>query len=565
MRWVLVFLLLLPTVSALEGNIPLLAVSETADGLHGSFASLSLEVREGKGRVFLETNPVTKVDTQISMRFAQQIACSEAGIDCSEFDFIYTVRAESGIVGGPSAGAPATALTYGLLMDEDLRDDVAITGTINSGGLIGTVGGLREKISAAASQNMSAVLIPEGSRYAEINNLTLDLVAYGAELDVIVVEVSSFDDVLYALTGKKKVQGDLEINVDPEYSSMMGDVATELCSRSSQLRDVFYESRPVNLNESHLRLENATSDLHRKGIDAMSVKDYYSAASFCFRTGVNYASLHFGTQNLTQKEVDTRVKLLRDGVKRFRSAIKSQDIDTITELQSSIVVLDRLAESEEYINLIRQRRGEDVSFLLSFATERLHSASSWSTFFSLPGTEWEVDESKLALSCTRKIQEAQERYQYVQFYLPNSIGAVRNNIEDAMQYQKAGDYALCLFTAAQAKAESNVIVGVIGASSEHLDSILDRKLEAVHKVIAKSQQKGFFPIIGYSYYQYADSLKDHDRSSALLFSEYALELSSLDLYFPQTTVKGYEIEPEMWFIFLLGVIVGSAVFALLKR
>ena len=49
----------MPSVFALEGNVKLLAVSEYDDEVQGNVADLSLEIREGRGRVFLETYPLT--------------------------------------------------------------------------------------------------------------------------------------------------------------------------------------------------------------------------------------------------------------------------------------------------------------------------------------------------------------------------------------------------------------------------------------------------------------------------------------------------------------------------
>ena len=104
----------LPIAWATEGHIALLAVAESSKGLSGAIADLSLEIRPGNGRVFLETFPTTKEDTQISMRFAKQVACSYLKVDCSDKDFIFTIRAGPGIVGGPSAGAAAALLTISV-------------------------------------------------------------------------------------------------------------------------------------------------------------------------------------------------------------------------------------------------------------------------------------------------------------------------------------------------------------------------------------------------------------------------------------------------------------------
>ncbi len=70
-------------------------------------------------------------------------------------------------------------------------------------------------------------------------------------------------------------------------------------------------------------------------------------------------------------------------------------------------------------------------------------------------------------------------------------------------------------------------------------------------------KKGLFPIIGYSYYEYAKSLKDDDKYSALLYAEYALELSNLDIYFDNNkkTFIPY-IDKRFFSALVLGIFIG---------
>ena len=109
---VLVFLL--PAVSAEKGHMRLLAVTDTGEGDIGGIADLFLEIKPGSGRVFLETFPLTKIDTQISTRFAKEIACSFGDFDCNNFDFFYTITAGSSIIGGTSAGSAIAVLTFSM-------------------------------------------------------------------------------------------------------------------------------------------------------------------------------------------------------------------------------------------------------------------------------------------------------------------------------------------------------------------------------------------------------------------------------------------------------------------
>src|SRR3989338_167888 len=160
-----ILLLIAPSIYAKQGHLKLLAVKETETGYEGAIADLYLEIKDGSGRVFFDTFPLAKVDTQISARFAKDIACSYIDRDCSIYDFIYTIRADSPIIAGPSAGSAITLLTLSLLDGFKLDESISITGTINSGGIIGPVGGIKEKIDAAKEAGLRKVLIPEGERF----------------------------------------------------------------------------------------------------------------------------------------------------------------------------------------------------------------------------------------------------------------------------------------------------------------------------------------------------------------------------------------------------------------
>ena len=103
------------------------------------------------------------------------------------------------------------------------------------------------------------------------------------------------------------------------------------------------------------------------------------------------------------------------------------------------------------------------------------------------------------------------------------------------------------------------MLGLIGVEEERLDEIIELKLRSAKIELAKAQQKGIFPIISYSYYEYANSLKDKDKASALLFTEYALEFANLDIYFPVKRsffdfIK--RVNRKVLFVFFLGLFAG---------
>ena len=164
--FILTLLFLIPSITATTGHMKLLAVIDPITE-QGAIADLYLTIKEGEGRVFLDTSPLTKIDTQMSTRIAKEIACNFLEFDCEQKDFFYTIMSNSPIIGGPSAGAAISVLTISLLEDLTIKEDIAITGTINSGGIIGPVGGLKVKIEVYKMDTEDPFYIKQDSFWHE--------------------------------------------------------------------------------------------------------------------------------------------------------------------------------------------------------------------------------------------------------------------------------------------------------------------------------------------------------------------------------------------------------------
>ena len=80
-------LLLIPSLTLAQKQIKLLSVEETPDGNQGGVANLYLRTVAGAGNIYSDTFPLTKLDTQISARFARDIACDFIEKECNDLDF----------------------------------------------------------------------------------------------------------------------------------------------------------------------------------------------------------------------------------------------------------------------------------------------------------------------------------------------------------------------------------------------------------------------------------------------------------------------------------------------
>ena len=524
------------SVFAKTDSMTLLAISHSGNKTIGSTATLELEIVKGDGRVFIETVPISRIDTQISTRFAKEIACKISSKNCDNYNFFYTIKSGASILGGPSAGSAITVLTVALLDDLTLDDSVAMSGTINSGNLVGPIGGLKEKIEAAKSFGLKKVLIPSGQRQqspdeffpennpVNISNnstLTIDLVEYGSSLGVEVVEVVSIEDAIFEFTGKNYSPDYSVLEIDKSYQNIMAGLSDDLCSDANRLIS------EINVSSLNSTLANYNISLNKsfEAILLAQQNNFYASASFCFNAGVQAKiSLY---ENLTSKDVSLRKQNLISDIENFKLFLDNVSIETITDLQTYMIVTDRLAEVESLIVEINS------SSQLAYAEQRFKSAESWSSFFGSGKVSFELNSEVLKATCIKKIGEAQDRINYIDVIFPSVSTISSTSLDVARSYLSDEEYVMCIFKASKSKAEANVIVGSIGVSIDNYDSFVNNKISSAKQTIIRQQQKNIFPIVAYSYYEYAKTLNSSDIYSAALYSEYALELGNIDMYFKQ--------------------------------
>ena len=552
-----------------KNSIKLLAVSELNNGsMSGSMADLYLDIKPGNGAVYLDTFPLTRIDTQISTRFAKELACRETNIDCNKYDYFYTINSGSAIVGGPSAGSAIAVLTLASLNGWHINNSIAITGTINSGGLIGPVGGLKEKIDAAADAGVKTMLIPEGERFFEENNLTTDLDQYAENKSVKLIEVSDLNDAIYYFTGNRIPKPEGNLTKTDEYISTMNKVADELCQRNHFLLGYLNYKNITAFNVTNntlTQLENITN----QGESYIANGSAYTGASMCFGVNTQYGYLIVRQDNLTVNETLQKIEIQKLKVQDENKNLSEQRYLSVSDLETYMIVKERLIEASDLLSSaeksLENNDTQAATYNLAYAIERINSAASWSNFFNMTSREYTIDKEMVKNSCMAKISEAEERYQYVKLFVPDALGDTQNEITKAYKDLADKNYELCLFKASKAKAEADMVLSVFGVEDSKVGNVLDRKLEAVKNNIILQESKGFFPILGYSYYEYANSLKDKDKYSALLYAEYSLELSNIDMYFKHEQKTSYfdftlpKFDAISISLFVFGLLLGALV------
>jgi len=555
-----------------ERTMTLLAASGDSPSTYkGEVAEMSLKIKRGDGKVAINTEPLTQLDTQISMRFAQQFACDYLKIDCSDKDFFYKIKANSNIIGGPSAGAAATVLTISALSNQDLKNDIAMTGTINSGGAIGPVGALKEKIEAAASKRFEKVLIPQGTSNFKRNGTDINLGEYGKEKNIRVIEVSDIDEALTQF-GFNIPQREIADYNNSEFQKLMKQISDNLCSRAKSFSD-------------RISFTNRSNDSQK----LLDQEKYYAASSFCFIDNINAQEAFLVKRNHTVYELKSLIDELRFKIKGEEIELKNRKINTISDLQTNMIISERLSDAKDGLKEVEESLNTsnkveidvdliDMDFLnqtsnktslpdlraLAFVNERLETIKSWKFFYNLTGKKIVLDDN-LKDTCDKKISEADERHQYSNLFLTGD----RNNeaLGNAKKNRDDKDYASCIFQASKSKAEANTIISSIGVTQENLNLVIKTKLKLAAKSLKERNSEHISPILGNSYLEYGEVLSERNETISLLYAEYALEFSDLDVYFPEKSAKRARVSQEVNLYFnglVAGILIGLMAFLALN-
>ena len=153
---------------AMRTSVPGVATGLAWTPVGGDILFIEATRTAGKGTLILtgQLGEVMRESVQAALTLVKSRA-TQLGIDPALFeksDIHVHVPAGATPKDGPSAGvAMFTALTS-LLTDRNVRSDTAMTGEISLRGLVLPVGGIKEKVVAAAAAGLTRVMLPARNR-----------------------------------------------------------------------------------------------------------------------------------------------------------------------------------------------------------------------------------------------------------------------------------------------------------------------------------------------------------------------------------------------------------------
>ena len=306
-------ILLLALFVSAQSNLNVPAVSSNGGGMMTDFQCRAVQ---GSGGVYVDVEPFVSVDTQDSAKQAVQIAAKEAGVNHHKFDLLYHIVADAEIVDGPSAGAALALLAYSEFSGRALRQDLAITGSIERDGSIGRISGVRQKLEAVGDAGLALFIIPRG----QIVQGGVDLAELGQRMGVQVVEAGNFEEVVaYAFTPEgEKVNASVfafpPLNpyaLEVEHEAFKQVVETEMESLEKRLPLLDASSKELALDAL-----NESSKLLEKGY-------HYSAANELFLSVITLETLELANQNLSKTDFKALLDSLEADLKAFQPNNKS--------------------------------------------------------------------------------------------------------------------------------------------------------------------------------------------------------------------------------------------------
>ncbi|RLF75604.1 ATP-dependent protease, partial [Thermococci archaeon] len=519
-----------------------------------------ITVAPGNGHVYVETWPLAEVDMQASARLAAQIAGKVLDVDMNKYDVFIQVKSDAPIIGGPSAGGTMTVGIIAALEGWEVRKDVMMTGMINPDGSIGPVGGILEKASAAYSVGSKLFLIPEGQRIqiiqtteqkqiGPITQITskaerVDVVEYARERwGLEVKEIKDIYDAVYYFTGKKIEKPSVPANLNVDTSFLKTDALNDYDKTLSYYEQVENKLKTSNmgyttysylkeaLNEAKSRLDEAKKTLE----DGR----YYTTLSLDFQARITIRHVDWYLDIETDTDLENLLKNVDDEIKSTENTISNLTIRGISMLQAVAASEERLEQAKSLLkdawSAYYDGNYWDAVSNAAFAYERIQTAKFWASL----GERYAKGDVIERESLKETARDYLDNSRLIITYITSMFGEVNlqeliNLMNEGEGYYQDGKYSAAIFSAMEARIQAEIILDTLGIDNETiLMDKLQRMKEDAKVAIVQAQKEGIYPILSFSYYEFAQSYENQggldNIQTAMVFYQYAKETSTVFL------------------------------------
>lgn len=557
------------------------AVEKSGSGQVGSMATLDIFIKPGNGHVFVDTVPLTELDTQVGGRIAKEAVEETLGMSLEKYDIFYVIRSDAPVISGPSGGAAMATGLMAIVLNLSVDRRVIMTGTCSPDGSVGRVGGIIEKSGAVASAGGRVFLIPKGQAVVIMENSTVienstiiisqsekkvvDAVEYGKSLNITIVEVSDISEALAYMTGYSIQKENISIESSPELSESM-----------RKMSESFIHDVEVKITEVEGLLESQTIPAERKEsmkevLDNQKKKlddarkshengEYYTASSFCFTASIELATIekNIGIFGASDKKEYTKSFLLETERKiieaeKMVNATKT-GADNMADIEVILLSSERINDAWSYLRdgwkKHNQERYEEALFLSSYSQERAESVMRWLELADeFGGSRIDFDFRALDSLSRARLVESLTLLNYAQVlevssdYMEESVSGARKNFN-------SGNYEYALFNTVAIKAYIEAVIEasgmVINDTAATGEKIKRLEYNAMRE-ISHAQENGLTPIMALNYLEYGRYFEETDPVVAVNYLVYAKHFAKISTNLLETA-EGRDFSREVLLI-----------------
>lgn len=515
------------------------AVTSTAEGYVGAITEITVSITSGSGEVFVSTTPLTQVDMQASARMAALIACQLVGENFYNYNFYVKVKSPALIIGGPSAGAEMTIAIASALKGWEINYSVMMTGMINPDETIGPVGGIPEKIEAAAKHGVKLFLIPLGQRYftkyeiveervgpfiiRRIEPRVIDVVKFAEKLGIKVIEIGDIREAIYYFTGHY-----ISIGNYTELPSLKEEIIQAFKSQFEELK-IKAENEIRKAKESILDLSDSYSKkqlskmldlataLLSETEELASNRKYYSASSKAFQALINAQYVIYAADFIKGRSFDDIVREVKETIDEARKTVNEATIDNINALQFAIASKWRLKNAiksmEEAAKYFKEGMYGYSLQELAYAKWRAKTAIQWIKLTSLSNGR-KIDWDRIKPIIDNYIYEAETVIAYSQTVLSEmgvsstEIKLAIEYLDDAKENYNKGDLILALSETMHSLVYASTAMSLLPVSEKTIDYQIEYARKKGLDSMWRLKKAGVDPILSYLYFEHSETLKD---------------------------------------------------------
>ncbi len=532
-----------------EVSMYLLAVGGSEGSYHGVATQLKASLIPGDGSVYLSIDPLSELDTQSSLKIASLIAGFISGFDFTNYSVLVRIHSGTPIVGGPSAGAALTTALLALFSNATINESVVITGMIMPDTLVGPVGGIPEKLEAAASVGAKLMIIPAGQRFSVSlkTGSLVDVVEAGRGLGVTVVEASTIYDALKYFGISISLPEDLNVslseNIMGAFKSIANDYRLEYAELYSNV------SRDYSNYRGSLRRAGVDNDVARfleysresalRGEESYNSMNYYAASSDYFGALIYVWAAKLVVDmvvrgrswsdvlGLVNREVSNASEYFNSLVSRAGSANLG-----VSSLSVLVELAGRVYESQAYLRGLSSVNVPTVNdiYKAAYTYMRARSVRGWGTIYEVlesPGLS--VDVNSLKSGTQVLLSFSQASVAYLQSLLGSSVDVSEliNYLSVAESYLSRGGLNNTLVSLNLALRASSLASIETHLSFESNTSLLvNRLVDAARRYVSLAKNSGIEPVVSLVYLERGISLVSADVKNAAYFLDQAI-LNSL--------------------------------------